>query len=91
MKSFQESVVIVTGGSSGIGRATALRFATMGARVLITGRRAANPEDAAKNHANIETWSPMRLNRRTPLRRSPGRLSDGAAWMSWSIMPARAR
>ena len=35
-----EKVMIITGGSSGIGRAAALRFANQGDKVLITGRRA---------------------------------------------------
>lgn len=38
MKAFEGKVVIVTGGSSGIGRAAALQFAAMGAHVLITGQ-----------------------------------------------------
>jgi NAD(P)-dependent dehydrogenase (short-subunit alcohol dehydrogenase family) len=46
-------VVVVTGGSSGIGRAAALRFAAQGAQVLINGRRAAAVEEAAAGHANI--------------------------------------
>lgn len=54
MISFQKKVVIVTGGSSGIGRAAALRFALSGACVLITGRRAASLDEVAKNHLNIE-------------------------------------
>jgi NAD(P)-dependent dehydrogenase (short-subunit alcohol dehydrogenase family) len=54
MISLKDKVVIVTGGSSGIGRAAALKFASAGARVLITGRRPANLEDVVKSHPNIE-------------------------------------
>ena len=55
MDSLQDRIVIITGGSAGIGRATALSFASMGARVLITGRRAANLYETEKDQSNIET------------------------------------
>ncbi|NNL84685.1 MAG: SDR family NAD(P)-dependent oxidoreductase, partial [Myxococcales bacterium] len=42
--------VLVVGGTSGIGRATALRFARSGARVAIAGR---NREAAATTAAEI--------------------------------------
>jgi NAD(P)-dependent dehydrogenase (short-subunit alcohol dehydrogenase family) len=48
-----QRVVIVTGGSSGIGRATALRFAAKGDKVVITGRRPAPIKATAAEHANI--------------------------------------
>jgi NAD(P)-dependent dehydrogenase (short-subunit alcohol dehydrogenase family) len=40
-------VALVTGGSSGIGRATALRFAREGARVVVTARRSDEGEQTA--------------------------------------------
>lgn len=39
--------VLVTGATSGIGRATALGLAVMGARLAITGRSRERTEDAA--------------------------------------------
>ncbi len=39
MKQFEEKVAIVTGGTSGIGRATAIAYARDGAKVVVTGRR----------------------------------------------------
>ena len=39
MNKFDGKVAVITGGSSGIGLATAQRFVDEGARVFITGRR----------------------------------------------------
>jgi NAD(P)-dependent dehydrogenase (short-subunit alcohol dehydrogenase family) len=40
-KLFENKVVLVTGGTSGIGRATAIAFAKEGAKVVVSGRRKA--------------------------------------------------
>src|ERR1700733_3977108 len=40
-KLFENKVVLVTGGTSGIGRATAIAFAREGAKVVVSGRRKA--------------------------------------------------
>jgi NADP-dependent 3-hydroxy acid dehydrogenase YdfG len=37
--SYTNKVVLVTGGTSGIGKATAIAFADAGAKVVLTGRR----------------------------------------------------
>jgi NAD(P)-dependent dehydrogenase (short-subunit alcohol dehydrogenase family) len=47
-----QKVVVVTGGSSGIGRAAALRFAKQGYQVLVTGRRASLIQETMQ-HPNI--------------------------------------
>jgi len=43
---FQNKVVLVTGGSSGLGLAIAQEFATKGARIVITGRRQEQLDEA---------------------------------------------
>jgi len=48
-------VAVVTGGSSGIGQATAHALAEQGARVLITGRNAERLSQTAQNIKGIET------------------------------------
>lgn len=53
MSSFQNKVIIVTGGTSGIGRAAARSFAERGAKVLITGRRSAPLKQAIGDHPRI--------------------------------------
>jgi NAD(P)-dependent dehydrogenase (short-subunit alcohol dehydrogenase family) len=54
MNTFNNKVVLVTGGGAGIGRAAALQFAAQGAKVVITGRRAEPLMAIAREHANID-------------------------------------
>ncbi|MDN6307782.1 SDR family NAD(P)-dependent oxidoreductase [Psychrobacter sp.] len=56
MKRFKEKPVIVTGAGSGIGRATAIRFAEEGARVVLVGRTAETLEETAKEFPQDRTW-----------------------------------
>lgn len=50
---WQNKVAIVTGGSSGIGKATALELAALGAQVLITGRNADRLAEVARENNAI--------------------------------------
>ena len=51
-KRFEDMVVVVTGGSEGIGLATAKLFAAEGARVYVSGRRADKLEQAVREIGN---------------------------------------
>ncbi|HET6159412.1 MAG TPA: SDR family oxidoreductase [Dongiaceae bacterium] len=53
MEGLKDKVVIVTGGTSGIGRAAARSFAERGAKVIITGRRSGPLKDATGDHPHI--------------------------------------
>ena len=64
--SYTNKIVLVTGGTSGIGKATALAFAEAGAKVVITGRR---EKEGAEVAAEItKTGGRQRLFAQTPPR-----------------------
>ncbi|MFT3713673.1 MAG: SDR family oxidoreductase [Archangium sp.] len=50
---FEKQVALVTGGSTGIGAASALQLAEGGAKVVITGRNEQTLKASAARHANI--------------------------------------
>lgn len=57
--SLNGKTVLVTGATSGIGRATALECAVTGADVIITGRSASRLEDTANEIANATSLRPI--------------------------------
>lgn len=48
MTTFEKKTVLITGGTSGIGKATALAFAKEGANVVVAGLRVAEGEQVAR-------------------------------------------
>ncbi|MFI6660234.1 SDR family NAD(P)-dependent oxidoreductase [Streptomyces sp. NPDC050523] len=60
--------VVVTGGGSGIGRATARAFAAEGAHVLVVGRTAERLAETAEGHARIRTLVADLVDPRAPER-----------------------
>lgn len=56
MKRFREKTIIVTGAGSGIGRATAIRFAQEGGTVVLVGRTTDTLEATAAEFPEDKTW-----------------------------------
>jgi len=56
-------IVLITGGTGGIGKATAIGLARLGARVGITGRDLRRAEQAA---AEIRTFQEIQRSMRSP-------------------------
>lgn len=83
MSTLSDKVVVITGGSSGIGRAAAVGFARHGAKVIVTARRRHLLEVAAADHPNIVGLVADAAVPDDAGARSRRLSRDGAALMSW--------
>lgn len=68
--SFNGKVVLVTGGTSGIGRETAIQFAKTGAKVVLAGRRKEQGGAVRNRGARSSTRSSQRVARHTLCKRT---------------------
>jgi len=64
--------VLITGGGTGLGRSMALRFAELGARLFLTGRR----EEDRRSSLRLSEGSPKSTAFRCSLRRSSATLTS---------------
>ena len=58
MKEFNDKVVVITGGATGIGFSFAKRFGTAGAKVVIAGRRQDKLDAAVTRPGSTRVWKP---------------------------------
>ena len=65
MKEFENKVALITGGGSGIGRATALAFAREGAQVVIGNRNVQRGEETVSMIRDCRWDSQLSANRRS--------------------------
>ena len=66
VKRFQDNTVLILGGTSGIGRTTALRFAQEGANVVIGGRNEGNGNEVVRSIEAMDGNGLYRTNERQP-------------------------
>jgi NAD(P)-dependent dehydrogenase (short-subunit alcohol dehydrogenase family) len=90
MSPYENQVVIITGGSSGIERSAALAFVKKGARVLITGRRRAPLEAVAAVDPSIECLVADVAKPEDAPRTVERALALWGRLEYWSTTPARA-
>jgi len=86
-----EKTAVITGGSSGIGLATANRFVNEGAYIFITGRRKSELDAAVKqigrNVTGVQAMSPSRRTSTSCTRPSRSRKASSTSFLP---MPASA-
>lgn len=59
MSCLSGKIVLITGASSGIGRATAIHFAQLGAKLALTGRNVSNLEKVSKECESVSKLAPL--------------------------------
>ena len=89
MNQLSGKTALVTGGTSGIGLATAQRLAAEGAHVFITGRRQGGVDDAVASIGDDATGVQGDITDADDLERLAGAIQEhGEGWTSSSPTPA---
>ena len=76
MKTFKDKIAVITGASSGIGKAIALDLSAKGVRICLLGRKLEKLEEVAQSFAGVEKSFAIQAGREVRILVEPEKIDD---------------